>query len=152
MIKHIKYAFYLLAVLMISAGCGGTSTPASRPSSNAVLSEGVMTASVDDNSKPTGGVKTTFASDVPAVYCSFKVAGVVPEDMIKASLVYVKGEAAGMDNSPISETYMIVESADSGYYLAFFFDKPTSGWMKGEYKVVLSVNSQEKLSIPFSIK
>ena len=58
---------------------------------------------------------------------------------------------AGMDNSPISETYMIVESADSGYYLAFFFDKPTSGWVKGEYKVVLSVNSQEKLSIPFSI-
>jgi hypothetical protein len=39
---------------------------------------GVMTTSVDNGSKSTGGVKTTFPIDTPVINCSFKVGGVAP--------------------------------------------------------------------------
>lgn len=97
-------------------------------------------------------VTTSFAASTPAIYCSFKVAGVVPEDMIKASWYYIKGEAVGKENELLNETFTIAESDVASYYLAFYLDKPVSGWYKGDYKVVLSVNSVEKLSVPFSIK
>jgi len=47
---------------------------------------------------------------------------------------------------------MITESDATAYYLAFYLDKPVNGWYKGDYKVVLSVNGVEKLTVPFSIK
>ncbi len=142
---------FMVGLIFFSA-CAGSPSPVGKPSGNAVLSEGVMTTSVDDDSRPTGGVKTSFLVNTPAVYCSFKVEGVLPEDMVKASLIYVKGQAAGMENAIVYETYMIAESKEPSYYLAFFFDKPTSGWNKGDYKIALSVNNKEKLSIPFKIE
>ncbi len=150
--RYLIYISCALAGLVLLSACTGSSSPVGQPSGNAVLSEGVMTTSVDDDSRPTGGVKTSFPVNTPSVYCSFKVEGVVPEDMVKSSLIYVQGEAAGMENSIIYETYMIAESKEPSYYLAFFFDKPASGWNKGDYKIVLSVNNKEKLSIPFKIE
>jgi len=154
--RIVLFSVCMLLGLIVLSACGGPSTGPSatpgKPSGNAVLSEGVMTTSVDDDSKPTGGIKTSFPVNTSAVYCSFKVEGVVPEDMVKASLIYVKGAAVGMENAIVYETYMIAESKESSYYLAFFFEKPTSGWNKGDYKIVISVNNKEKLSIPFKIE
>jgi hypothetical protein len=52
-----------------------------------MITDGVMTMSVDNGSKPTGRVKTTFPIDTPVIYCSFKVIGVAKEDMIKATWI-----------------------------------------------------------------
>lgn len=147
--RFLSVLICLLAGIIVVSGCAGT--PSGRSGGNAVLSEGVMTTSVDDDSKPTGEIKTNFPADTPAVYCSFKVEGVVPEDMIKASLIHVKG-SEGAEESIIYETYMIAESKEPSYYLAFYFDKPASGWSRGDYKIVISVNNVNKLSIPFKIE
>jgi len=56
-----------------------------------MITDGVMTTSVDNGSKATGGVKTTFPIDTPVIYGSFKVSGVAKEDMIKATWIYVGG-------------------------------------------------------------
>jgi len=142
----------LVAATVIVSACGGAGGPAAKKGGNSTITDGVMTTAVDNDSKPTGPVATSFITSTPAIYCSFKVAGVVPEDMIKASWYYIKGEAAGKENELLNETFTIAESDTPSYYLAFYLDKPVSGWYKGDYKVVLSVNSVEKLSVPFSIK
>jgi len=111
-----------------------------------------MTTSVDDMSKPTGDVKTSFPVGTAAIYCSFMVNDVAKEDMIKATWIYVGGEAADKANSQINETYDIVQVSDTSYYLAFYLDKPVAGWDKGDYKVILSINGKEKLTVPFKVE
>jgi hypothetical protein len=142
----------LVAGMLLASACGGSAAPAASGTGNSSITDGVMTTSVDDNSKPTGGAKTTFSPDTPAIYCSFKVSGVAQEDMIKATWVYVDADAADQANTVLNETYDIVQSADASYYLAFYFDKPPEGWRKGNYKVVLSINNKEKLSVPFRVE
>jgi len=144
----------ILAALCILSACssGGNTPPAAKPDNSSVTA-GVMTTSVDDNSMPTSPVKTSFAPDTKAIYCSFKVAGVAPEDMIKASWYYLKGEAVGKENTLINETVTIAQSTSDNYYLAFYLDAPNNGsWDKGDYKVVISVNGTEKLSVPFKVE
>jgi hypothetical protein len=142
----------LIAATVVFSACGNAKGPAAGKGGNSSISEGVMTTAVNDDSKPTAAVATSFSDSTPIIYCSFKVGGVVPEDMIKASWYYVKGAAAGHENELLNETFTIAESDTAAYYLAFYLDKPVSGWYKGDHKVVLSVNSVEKLSVPFSIK
>lgn len=150
--KKIKtYMLVMIALTVLLSACGGAGS-AAKTAGNSTITEGVMTTDVDNDSKPTKAVATSFDGNTPIVYCSFKVAGVVPEDMIKASWYYVKGEAAGKENELLNETFTIAESDTSSYYLAFYLDKPVTGWYKGDYKVVLSVNNAEKLEVPFTIK
>lgn len=141
----------VIAMLLLSSACG-SSVGGGKRSANAVISDGVMTTAVDNDSRPTGKIATSFPPDTPVIYCSFKVSGVVPDDMIKASWYYVKGEMEGKENELLNETFTIAESDASEYYLAFYLDKPVQGWYKGNYKVVISVNNVEKLSVPFKVE
>jgi hypothetical protein len=142
----------LFTAVMLVSSCGGGNSPAGSPSGNSTITEGVMTTSVDDGSKPTGGVKTTFPLNTTVIYCSFKVSGVAKEDMIKATWIYVGGATPDKANTMLNETYDIVQAPEASYYLAFYFDKPVEGWYKGDYKVVLSINNKEKLSVPFKVE
>lgn len=145
----------ILIAVLFSVACGGNKpVPAGTQPDKSSINEGVMTTSVDDNSKPTSPVKTSFPADTPAIYCSFKVSGVTQEDLIKASWYYIKGEAVDKQNQLLDggEMYTSGQADDKGYYLAFYEDMPAGGWYKGSYKVVLSVNGIEKLSVPFSVE
>lgn len=153
----MKFTTALLSIILIailfSLACGGNKPgPTGAQPDKSTVTEGVMTTSVDNDSKPTSPVKTSFPIDTPAVYCSFKVTGVVPEDMIKASWYYVSGEARDRENELLNETIDIVTTDSTSYYLAFYYDKPAAGWYKGSYKVVLSINGADKLSVPFNIQ
>ena len=141
----------LLMVITLSA-CNSSANTVSKNGGDPVITEGVMTTAVDNDSKPTAPVVISFDASVPVIYCSFKVSGVAPEEIIKASWYYVGGEAEGKENELLNETFTITESDATSYYLAFYLDKPASGWYKGDYKVVLSVNNVEKLAVPFSIE
>ncbi|MHB8084722.1 MAG: hypothetical protein ACYDHZ_02720 [Dehalococcoidia bacterium] len=144
-------ATILAALFILSACSSGGSAPPPPPAKpdNSSVTAGVMTTAVDDDSLPTAPVKTSFAPDTKAIYCSFKVSGVAPQDMVKASWY----EVAGQESTLINETYTIVQSDSSSYYLAFYLDAPNAGrWDKGDYKVVISINGLEKLSIPFKVE
>lgn len=148
----ISLTCLVLAAMLFSSACTGGGAPAAVQSTNSQITEGVMTTSVDDGSKPTGGVMTSFPVSTPAIYVSFKVSGVAKDDMIKATWIYVGGAVAEKANTQINETYDIVQVPESSYYLAFYLDKPVEGWDKGDYKVVLSINNKEKLSVPFKME
>ena len=141
----------MIAGLVLFTSCAGTGSTVKKPD-KATITDGVMTTSVDDDSKPTSPIKLSFAADTPVVYCSFKLSGVVPGDVINASWYYVKGEAKDRENDLFQEINTIAQSESDSYYLAFYYDKPTKGWDKGDYKVVLSVNNKEKLTVPFKIE
>jgi len=149
--SYIIFSVIALVLICISAGCSSPATEVNQPGKSSIT-EGVMTASVDDNSKPTSAVTTVFAPDTPAIYCSFKVSGVTEEDLIKASWYYVKGEAAGKENELLDEIYTSAQGGNEAYYLAFYKHMPAGGWYKGNYKVVLYVNDKEKLTVPFDVK
>jgi len=151
MVKLGLIATLSLLVLTLVMGCAGGSAPPATKPGNSTVTDGVMTTSVDDESRPTSPVTDTFSANTPAVYCSFKVTGVQPEDMIKVGWYYVKGEVKGKENELLNETYTIAQSTSESYYLAFYYDKPVSGWYKGDYKVVIYVNNVEKLTVPFKI-
>jgi len=141
----------MTAVLLCAyAGCSQAGS-VSQPDKSAIT-EGVMTTSVNDDSKPTSPVCISFAPDTPAIYCSFKVSGVTSDDLIKASWYYIKGEAVDKENELLDEIYTSAQGGDQGYYLAFYKHMPAGGWYKGSYKVILSVNNSDKLSVPFEIK
>lgn len=148
--SYIGITIIAAVLLCAFAGCS-PAAEVSQPDKSAIT-EGVMTTSVDNDSKPTSVVSTVFAPDTPAIYCSFKVSGVTQEDLIKASWYYVKGEAIGKDNELLDEIYTSAQGGDQYYYLAFYKHMPAGGWYKGSYKVVLSVNNSEKLSVPFDVK
>ena len=150
--KPIRVGMYILLVLVIALGACGVTHTSGKKSSNSVITDGVMTTAVDNDSRPTAPIVTSFDASTPVIYCSFKVSGVAPEEMIKASWYYIKGDAIGKENELLNETFTITESDATSYYLAFYLDKPASGWYKGDYKVVLSINNVEKLTVPFSIK
>ena len=150
--KTVLLSIILITVLLSLACSGNKPVPTGTQPDKSAITEGVMTTSVDNDSKPTSPVKTSFPGDTPAVYCSFKVTGVSPEDMIKASWYYVKGEIKEKENELLNETIDIVTTDASSYYLAFYYDKPATGWYKGSYKVVLSINGADKLSVPFNIE
>lgn len=147
----LRISILVLAAILIS-GCAGGDSPERVQSGNSMITDGVMTTSVDGNSKPTGEVKTSFSADTPVVYCSFKVSGVNKEDMLKATWIYIGGAVPDKANTILNETYDIVQAPEASYYLAFYFDKPVEGWYKGDYQVVLSINNKEKLSVPFKIE
>jgi hypothetical protein len=149
--SYIIFSVMALVLICVSAGCSSPATEVNQPGKSSIT-EGVMTSSVDDNSKPTSAVTTVFAPDTPAIYCSFKVSGVTEEDLIKASWYYVKGEATGKENELLDEIYTSAQGGNEAYYLAFYKHMPAGGWYKGNYKVVLYVNDKEKLTVPFDVK
>ena len=152
--KTVLFSSILIAVLL-SPACGPDKPPQSGGAPDkSTITEGVMTTSVDNDSKPTSPVKTSFPADTAAIYCSFKVTGISPEDMIKASWYYVKGAAADRENQLLEggEMYTSGQADGQGYYLAFYENMPAGGWYKGSYKVVLSVNGADKLTVPFNIE
>jgi len=148
----ISIAIMTTVLLCTYGGCSPAGN-VSQPDKSAIT-EGVMTTSVDDDSKPTSPVCTSFAPDTPAIYCSFKVSGVTSDDLIKASWYFIKGEAVDKENELMDggEMYTTGQDMDQGYYLAFYQHMPAGGWYKGSYKVILSVNNSDKLSVPFEIK
>ena len=152
--KAVLFSIILITVLLTQACGPNKPTPPGGAPDKSTITEGVMATSVDNDSKPTSPVKTSFAVDTPAIYCSFKVSGVTQEDLIKTSWYYIKGEAVDKENQLLDggEMYTSGQADSQGYYLAFYYDKPPTGWYKGSYKVVLSVNGADKLSVPFNIE
>ena len=92
-IENVIWSNYMksilaLIVLILAASCvlsacssaGSAPTPPAAKPDNSSVTAGVMTTSVDDDSLPTAPVKTSFAPDTKAIYCSFKVSGVAPPE------------------------------------------------------------------------
>ena len=67
---------------------------------------------------------------------------------VSAQWIYVKGEVKDTQNYVIDQW---TETVKKEGRMAMFMKRFTNGWPQGTYKVILSVNNIEEISISFQI-
>ena len=146
---NITIALTLLALLFVS--CAGSQSGAS----DNVVSEIAMSTAVDENGRPLNPT-TVFTTEADGFYCSFKLSNFPVGSRLKAALVYVGGEA----EDEVGQNYVIevntgsIEREGKGYTYTVFGRPIITDykWPKGDYKVVLSADDQEKASTYFKVE
>ena len=114
----------------------------------ASLSEATMCLSVDSDMRPVSATDI-FATDTPEIFCSVKLSSAPSDTDVKAEWIYVQGELEGTENYLIDDYTL---TAEGTLYLGFSLTEPDTGWPTGEYKVILYVDGEEKLSVPFTVQ
>jgi hypothetical protein len=114
----------------------------------ASLSEATMCLSVDSDMRPVNATDI-FAADTPEIFCSVKLSSAPSDTDVKAEWIYVQGELEGTENYLIDDYTL---TAEGTLYLGFSLTEPDTGWPTGEYKVILYVDGEEKLSVPFTVQ
>ena len=112
------------------------------------LSEATMCRSVDGDMRPIDATDV-FTTDTPEIFCSVRLSYAPADTEVKAEWIYVQGELEGTENYLIDDYSL---TAEGTVYLSFSLTKPEAGWPKGEYKVILYVDGEEKLSVPFTVQ
>ncbi len=129
-----------VAIQMIGDKGGSTSPEVS-------LSEPTMTRSINETTAEPTEPTDVFTPDTQVIYCTVKLSSPRPDTEVRAQWIYVKGEA-DMTNYVLNETSGIFGGTR---YLSFALTYDTD-WPKGEYAVVLYLDGQEKLTVPFSVR
>jgi hypothetical protein len=106
----------------------------------ASLSEATMCPSVDSDMRPVNATDI-FATDTPEIFCSVKLSSAPPDTEVKAEWIYVQGELEGTENYLIDDYTLTAEGTT---YLGFS--------LTDEYKVILYIDGEEKLTVPFTIQ
>ena len=114
----------------------------------ASLSEATMCLSVDSDMRPLNATDI-FATDTPEIFCSVKLSSAPSDTEVKAEWIYIQGELEGTQNYLIDDYTLTAEGTT---YLGFSLTEPDAGWPTGEYKVILYVDEEEKLSVPFTVQ
>jgi hypothetical protein len=133
----------ILLFILLFSGCAGSAVYNS-PSLNDI----VLSIDVDKQLKPVDAT-TEFTKDPRSVFCSFTPNKVTPGTKITAIWIYVKGEVKELTDYAIEQHSELVKKEGR---LAMYLQRPSGGWPKGTYKVVLLVNDSEEANIPFTIK
>ncbi len=144
MTRRCLLAFVAVALILVTMQFVGCKKAVSYTTSS--LSEVTLTTAVDKKLKPTNATNV-FSTNPPRIYCTFKLTMTSPSVAVKAEWIYV--------NKADGTEYLInywMEITKGPQYMAMFVDRPPKGWPKGDYKVVLYVDDEEELSVPFRIK
>lgn len=134
-------ASLLLAIPLI--GCQGEVS-----FTTASLSKATMAESVNETTMEPIEKTTVFTPDVPVMYCTVKLSNAPSDTEVKAEWIYVEGEAEGVTDYLIYEDTITIEGTR---YLGFSLTSDTL-WPRGAYKVVLYVDGEESLSVPFTVE
>ena len=143
----------LVAVMLGGCGTSGVSPQ------GGVISEIKMAAAVDENDRPLQPT-SVFAGDAEMIYCSLKLSDFPPGTRIKMEWVYVGGEAENESGLFSMEAGIFRTDAgtiDGDGYTSIALELPVAfmpdyKWPKGDYKVVLSVEGEEKERASVSFK
>jgi len=123
--------------------------------SEGTISEITMSTAVDKDDRPLNPT-TVFAADAEKFYCSFKISGLPVGSKMRAEWIYVGGEAEdqfGQNYAFDARTGTIERKGEA--YTSTFLERPATPdyrWPKGEYKVVIYVDNQEKGSANFRVE
>ena len=131
-----------LAIMLGIGGCEGEVSV-----TTADFSEAKMALGVDADNRPVNPT-TVFAVDTPEIFCSAKLSNAPADTEITSSWVYVSGEADLTDYEIDSYTL----TADGTRYVEFSLSVPDTGWPRGNYQLVLSINGKENETLEFTVE
>jgi hypothetical protein len=139
----------LLVVIFFAAIFPACSSRASN-SDTVSLTEMAFATSIDGLNRPLDK-KSYFPAATPKIYCCVKVSNAPLDTEITADWIYIKGD------DPTQENYLMDRKSakvDGTRFVAFSFayNRPDILWIRGEYKVILSVNGVPKVQGPFVIQ
>jgi hypothetical protein len=100
----------------------------------------------DQDSKPT----TTFAPDIPKLYCFFKTHGSKTGDTLRGVWIAEDVGDAAPANTKVDEAKLTADRDD--FYGAFSLSKPDKGWPAGSYRVEIYEGDDLALKVEFKIK
>lgn len=144
---RIVIALVLASVLLVGCGTNGASQQ------GGVISEVTMAKAVDENDRPLQPT-SVFGVDTEAFYCSLRLSHFPPGTQIKAEWILVHAEEmVGIaDNTVLT---MSMGTVEGDGYTSIVLDTPDFAgvkWPKGDYKVVFSVEGEEKASASFKVE
>jgi hypothetical protein len=143
--RNKKLIIILLLVLSaVVVGCSSKPIVYTSPS----LKEIVLSPEVDKQLKPVNAT-SIFGTDTKQIFCSFEPLESSINSKVTARWMYVSGEAPGLTNYIIQDWSELVKQKGP---MAMFMNRPTNGWPKGNYRVVLFVNDLQEISIPFKVR
>jgi hypothetical protein len=135
-------AILVVALFAPLAACGGVNL------TTAQLSEATMAGNIDETTYQPIDKTDTFTADVPEIFASVKLSNAPEDTEVSAEWIYVSGELADTENYTIMT---LSDNYEGTQYLFFSVSKPETGWPGGNYKVVLSIDGEEQLTIPFTV-
>ena len=139
----LSVAFVLLTLLLVMP-LGGCEFSCSVSTSS--LSEATMCTAVDEDARPLDSTDV-FSVDTHEIFCSVKLSHAPADTTVKAQWTYIEGELDVTD-------YFLGEyelEADGTRYLSFSLTSDTA-WPAGSYEVVLFLNGEPKMNVPFTIE
>jgi len=128
----------LPATLIFSTGCEGEVS-----FTTAELSEATMALGVDNQNKPVDPTNV-FKPGTEEIFCSARLSNAPSDTEINSVWIYVTADNYEIDSFAIN--------TDGNRYLQFSMNRPTSGWPEGDYKLVLYIDGEEAVSLPFSVQ
>ena len=155
--KSYKLALGIATVLiLVTVLVSGCSLPKAS-SETGVISEITMSTAVDNNSRPVNPT-TVFATDADGFYCSFKLSGFPVGAKLEAQWIYVGGDPeaeAVTGKNYVAETQTATITEEGQGYTSTVYSAvgiPDYTWPKGDWKVAISVDGQEKASTYFKVQ
>ncbi len=124
-----------------------TTTPTTDDAEGPAISEATMALGVDANSKPVDPT-THFRTDTPEIFCSAKVSNAPANTEVMSEWIYLHGEVEGLTDHVIDRYALTMEGTG---YVEFSLTIPDAGWPEGEYALVLYLDGQEAVSLPFTV-
>jgi hypothetical protein len=150
----VEITVVLILATVLVAGCGQQGANLT----NGVVSEITMSTSVDSNNRPVNPT-TVFPIDAVGFYCSFKLSGFPVGAKLEAQWIYVGGDTeaeAITGKNYVAETQTAtITTEGQGYTYTVYTRGGIAGyenWPKGDYKVVINVDGQEKASTYFKVQ
>jgi hypothetical protein len=142
-----RVVIVLILATVLVAGCGKKYTV-----EDGVISEVTMAAAVDSEGRPIEPTDV-FSGDTQAFYCSFKLSHFPPGTKIKAEWTIMAGQAAvGISNNTLLQTNNGTVEGDGYTYVVMQRSGYTdTKWPSATYKVVLSVEGEEKATVSFKV-
>jgi hypothetical protein len=150
--KNFWLLFRVVIVLILATVLVGGCGKKEASPQDGVISEVTMATAVDSNDRPLQPTDV-FTADTEAFYCSLRLSHFPPGTLIKADWVYVSGEAGGVTANTVIKTNTGTIEGDG--YTSIVLQRPDFAgvkWPKGDYKVVLSVEGEEKASASFKVE
>lgn len=142
-ISLVLVVIFVAGLFVINTGCEGTVS-----FTTANITDTVMAKGVDTEKRPVNPT-STFTTDVPEIYCSAKMNNAPADTKVTGKWIYISGEIKDTTNYEIDSATLAIEGTR---YFKMSLSKPTNGWPKGSYKLVLLIDGKESVSVPFTIQ